>query len=98
MRDISDSKVLAAIAARHGLTLADTDSDADNGAVLADWEEGKRRGVRGSPEFFVGRRGYFCPALRIEKQDGEVRITPNPAAFDEFLRACFAGTDELHRV
>ena len=43
-------------------------------AVIADWEEGKRRGVRGSPEFFVKGRGYFCPTLDITRVGGQLHI------------------------
>jgi predicted DsbA family dithiol-disulfide isomerase len=89
-QDISDPAVLENIASRFHLTLSDRDSE---DAVLVDWEEGKRRGVRGSPEFIVDDRAYFCPALRIEHTDGNVRIVPNPEAFDAFLDDCFAGND-----
>ena len=44
--------------------------------VIADWEEGKRRGVRGSPEFFVKGRGYFCPTLDITRVGGQLAHRP----------------------
>ena len=34
-------------------------------AVRCDWERGKARGVQGSPHFFVGDNGWFCPSLDI---------------------------------
>jgi predicted DsbA family dithiol-disulfide isomerase len=39
----------------------------DLGRVEARLDEGRRRGVRGSPHLFVGRAGLFCPLLDIEK-------------------------------
>jgi len=90
-RDIGDPSTLEEIASRFGLAVPDRDTQQQ--LVLADWEEGKRRGVRGSPEFFVGGRGYFCPALRIEKIDGDLRIVPNPEAFDAFLRESLGDRD-----
>ena len=59
--DVSDPGVLAAIAETHGIT-ADLD---DPSPVRAEYEEGKRRGVVGSPYFIVGDVGWFCPALDI---------------------------------
>ena len=37
-------------------------------AVRADWELGQARGVQGSPHFFVGERGWFCPSLEISHE------------------------------
>jgi predicted DsbA family dithiol-disulfide isomerase len=85
--DISDDVVLDAIAAIHGL---DPPGEAGRAAVLAEWEDGRRRGVRGSPEFFVAGRGYFCPTLHIRRVDGQLQIRPDPDALDEFLGACLA--------
>ncbi len=83
-RNIGDPAVLRAIAANHGLEVPGPDS-AD--AVIADWEEGKRRGVRGSPEFFVKGRGYFCPTLDITQIDGQLQIVPHVEGFNAFLTA-----------
>lgn len=85
-RDIGDPAVLTEIATRYGVAPADAAAEA---GVLADLAEGSRRGVRGSPEFFVENRGYFCPALRIESVDGRLVITPDSEAFDAFLDDCF---------
>ena len=84
-RDIADPGLLAAIAADHGVPSLGTGAE----LVLADLEEGRERGVQGSPEFFLDRRGYFCPALRIERVDGKLEITPDRGAFDAFLSDCF---------
>jgi 2-hydroxychromene-2-carboxylate isomerase len=85
--DIGDDRVLDAIAAIHGL---DRPGEAEHAAVRSDWEDGRRRGVRGSPEFFVAGRGYFCPTLDISRVDGQLQIRPDPEALDEFLGACLA--------
>jgi predicted DsbA family dithiol-disulfide isomerase len=67
--DVGDPEVLAAIASDHGLTgLADAD------AVRADYEEGLRRGVSGSPHFWVGDDEFFCPALDLG-HDADGRLT-----------------------
>ncbi len=85
--DVADERVLAEIAAAHGVEPPD---EAARAGVLAEWEDGRRRGVRGSPEFFVGGRGYFCPSLDIRRVDGHLRIRPDPEAVEEFLAACVA--------
>jgi predicted DsbA family dithiol-disulfide isomerase len=84
--NIGDPAVLRAIAAEQGLEVPWPDSV---DPVIADWEEGKRRGVRGSPEFFVNGRGYFCPGLDISRIDGQLQIVPDVDRFDAFLAACF---------
>ncbi len=86
-RDLGDAGVLDAIAAEHGVQVQ---RPVARDAVLADWREGVRRGVRGSPEFFVEGHGYFCPALDITSYDGELTIAYDAAGFESFLAACFA--------
>ena len=85
--DIADRQVLSDFAARFGLTAPGPTAEE---AVLADLAEGRRRGVLGSPEFFLGEHGYFCPALSISSEGGHLVIVANPAVFDEFLDRCFA--------
>lgn len=66
--DIGDPDVVAAIGARFGLEPLDADATA--AAVRADWEEGKARGVVGSPHFFAADGGnWFCPSLAISRDD-----------------------------
>jgi len=65
--DIADRAVLNALAARLGIPEAD---DSDRSGVIADWEDGKQRGVVGSPHFFCGEHAAFCPSLQITKVDG----------------------------
>ena len=56
------------VAARFGLT--PLDAEATGAAVRADWDEGKRRGVVGSPHFFTADGGsWFCPGLAISRDD-----------------------------
>jgi predicted DsbA family dithiol-disulfide isomerase len=80
-QDISQPTVLDEVANSHDIDQVDGSDD----AVLADYEEGKRRGVIGSPHFFIGDRGYFCPALEIENVDGHLLIRPDVEQFEQFL-------------
>ena len=83
-RDISRPDVLAGIGGAIGLPGPVSAID----DVLADWHEGQRRGVIGSPHFFIGDSDFFCPTLRIERIDGHLRISRDLARFDEFIRRC----------
>ncbi len=83
-RDISTVVVLDEIARRHGVH-----GPWDAGAVLVDWGEGQRRGVRGSPHWFVDGEGYYCPTLRIDHPGGGLHVTRDPDRFEEFARAAF---------
>lgn len=66
--DIGRPEVVAAIAARFGLD--PLDADATEAAVRVDWEEGRARGVIGSPHFFTGDdASWFCPGLAISRDD-----------------------------
>ena len=85
-RDIAATVVLADIAGAHGL--GDSDA-ADRSAVLADWREGQRRGVVGSPHFFVDDESFFCPTLEIARVDDRLRITRDTAGFEAFLARTF---------
>ena len=55
--------------------------------LTADWEEGRCRGVVGSPYFFLGREGFFCPSLDIERVDGHLRSRSTGAASRSSRRA-----------
>jgi 2-hydroxychromene-2-carboxylate isomerase len=81
--DVSDPSVLAQVADRHNVTgVPGTDR------VLADYEGGVRRGVQGSPHFFVGASDFFCPGLDVRRDDeGHLRVTANPDSFDRFIAA-----------
>jgi len=66
--DIGRPDVVAQIASGFGLEPLDAEDTA--AAVRADWDEGKARGVVGSPHFFTGETGgWFCPALAISRDD-----------------------------
>jgi predicted DsbA family dithiol-disulfide isomerase len=86
-QDIADPAVLAAIAADRRVAI-DLSSGMD--AVVADWREGQRRGVVGSPHFFVGGEGFFCPSLEITRDDGgHLTIRVDHAGLEAFLDRCF---------
>jgi predicted DsbA family dithiol-disulfide isomerase len=57
--------------------------------VRADWERGRARNVRGSPQFFVGTRSWFCPSLRIRHEGSDFDISVDSAALDDFYSAAF---------
>ena len=84
--DVGDGDVLQRIAANEGITV---DHTAAEPIVRHDYEEGRGRGVRGSPEFFLDGRGWYCPSLHIEQVDGALRIEPDLEAVEAFLTACF---------
>jgi predicted DsbA family dithiol-disulfide isomerase len=86
-RDISDPAELVAIA---GSLNVDRPDDRDGNAVLADLSEGRSRGVIGSPHFFVGGTGYFCPSLAIERLDGRLEVAFDADGFASFVQRCFA--------
>ncbi len=81
-RDIAQPDELAALAADAGVPEALGRPD----VVVADWHEGQARGVIGSPHFFVGDRGYFCPMLDIRHEDGRFDISRRDGFLDELLR------------
>ena len=64
--DIGEAESVAGIAGRFGLQ--PLDAAATESAVRADWDEGKARGVVGSPHFFTpDGRSWFCPGLDISR-------------------------------
>ena len=78
--DIAHASVLSAIASAHGLDVRDADPD----AVRAEYDEGRRRGVVGSPYFIVEGVGYFCPSLDITHVGDEFSIRFDAPAFEDF--------------
>ena len=80
--NVDDPAVLARIAAAHDLAPPSTEPSA---AVTADYDDGKRRGVKGSPHFFVASDDFFCPALDLGHDD-EGHLT---ARFDAGMLAEF---------
>ena len=80
--DLGDADVLSSIAAQFNL---DAPSAEANAMVLAEYEDGKRRGVRGSPDFWLGDAEFFCPALRLGHDDDGLTAEFDTEGFSEFL-------------
>lgn len=80
-RDVADPGVLADVAAACGLAVP----SADDAAVLADYADGRARGVIGSPHFFAGDRSAFCPLLTIRRTETGWDITEDTSVLDELL-------------
>jgi predicted DsbA family dithiol-disulfide isomerase len=90
-QDISNSIVLERIADEIGISMPD---ESDHAAVLTDWQEGRERGVKGSPHFFCGTIDAFCPSLDISKAPGHgLSIARDASRLTEFLEQCFAASD-----
>jgi predicted DsbA family dithiol-disulfide isomerase len=87
-RDIADEAVLHEVGARHGVVVPDVGAAAATAQV--DWERGHARGVIGSPHFFVGDEGWFCPSLRVSSRDGAFDVRADPDAVAAFYRDVFA--------
>jgi len=87
-RDISDPAVLGYLARDLGVVMPD---ESDRAAVLVDWDEGKRRGVLGSPHFFCGDTDVFCPSLDITKDPVEgLSVIRDVSRLTAFLDRCLA--------
>lgn len=86
--DIGAFDVLAEIAAAHGL---DVPEGVDRDAITADLDEGRRRGVQGSPHFFLGSEGFFCPSLEITRVGGHLQVAFDPKRFEQFARQALDG-------
>lgn len=86
-RDIGSADVLDDIATAHGL---DPFVGVDRAAILADWKEGRGRGVQGSPHFFVDDEGFFCPGLEIARVGDQLQISSDPVRFEAFMSRAFA--------
>ena len=84
--DISVPQVLARIAEAHGIARAGPDDDRH---VLDDWEDGRCRGVKGSPHFFCGDLETFCPSLGMARDEaGRLHIHRDAEALDAYLAEC----------
>jgi predicted DsbA family dithiol-disulfide isomerase len=80
--DVGDPDVLATIADRFGLDRPGIDVDP---RVTADYEEGQRRGVRGSPDFWVGDEEFFCPALTLGHDDAGLTAAFDVEGLERFM-------------
>ncbi len=92
-RDISDPVVLQCLA--HDLGVAVPDGS-DRAAVHIDWDEGKQRGVLGSPHFFCADTDVFCPSLNITKDPiGGLSVVRDVSRLTAFVeRCCLAQTGQ----
>ena len=80
-RDIADRAVL-----RDLWPDADVWIDAsDPGPEVADWTDGKARGVKGSPHFFIDKDDFYCPSMAISYPNGDLDIRFDDERFDKFL-------------
>jgi predicted DsbA family dithiol-disulfide isomerase len=73
--DIGDHRVLGSIATAYGLRAP---SSQPSRTIRDDYEQGRLRGVRGSPHFWIDDDEYFCPSLDI----GHDRAGKLTASFD----------------
>ena len=80
--DISDRETLADIAGAHDVEF----DPADDGAVRAEYELGRARGVKGSPHYFVADADFFCPALDLGRDaDDHLIARFDPDGLARFL-------------
>ena len=87
-QDIGQSDVVATIGERFGLR--PLGADATVAAVRADWEQGKARGVVGSPHFFTDDGGdWFCPSLAISRDDAGDFVVAWKQGTEAFVSSVF---------
>ncbi len=82
-RAVGQPEVLREIAAQFGVPVPN--SAGARAAVEADFAEGKRRGVTGSPYFIVDGSPFFCPALDIERQGEHLHIEIDHDELERFI-------------
>jgi hypothetical protein len=63
---------------------------ADHASVVTDHAEGVQRGVEGSPHWFAGGQGFFCPSLDIRHDDDGYVVRFDQDGFARFTAAAFA--------
>ena len=84
-RDIADEHVLAEVADSFALPRPGLEPAA---GVEADYTEGQRRGVRGSPDFWAEGREFFCPSLNIgHEADGSLTAAFDDGGIRELVRS-----------
>lgn len=82
-QDVGDPEVLRQVVEANNLDLEASDRE----SVEADHSEGQRRGVIGSPHFFVGGDSFFCPSFTVSHDEEGFHIEPDTERFDRFLAA-----------
>jgi predicted DsbA family dithiol-disulfide isomerase len=86
--DIGRPEVVASVAARFGVQ--PLDARATEAAVRADWDEGKARGVVGSPHFFTPDGGnWFCPGLAISRDEAGAFVVAWKEGSQAFVDSVF---------
>lgn len=86
--DVANPDVLGDCAAEFGL---ETPREDATPSVVEDYEEGQRRGVRGSPDFWVKDEEFFCPSLDIDHDDdGKLIASLDLDGLDALFEAVFA--------
>ncbi|MCP5033962.1 MAG: disulfide bond formation protein DsbA [Actinomycetia bacterium] len=90
-RDVSDLAVLTSIADQFGLDPPRAEAGA---CVRADYEDGQRRGVRGSPDFWVGDEEFFCPALTLGHNNGGLTAKFDTKGFRRFMERLRASSTD----
>ncbi len=87
-QDIGQPEVVASIGERFGLR--PLGADATLAAVRADWDEGKSRGVVGSPHFFTGDgHDWFCPGLAISRDESGDFVVAWKQGTEAFVTSVF---------
>jgi predicted DsbA family dithiol-disulfide isomerase len=84
--DVSDDGVLAAVAAREGVSMPDPDLAWR--LVEEDYAAGRALGVEGSPYFVLpDGAGLFCPTLDIRKDGDQLHVTEDVEASARLIEA-----------
>jgi len=87
---VDDPKTLGGLAQELGI--ADwAYSTEPSPQVQADYDDGTKRKVRGSPDFWVGPDEFFCPSLTIgHDDDGALTSEFDPEGLDRFIERAVA--------
>jgi predicted DsbA family dithiol-disulfide isomerase len=87
-QDIAQPDVVEAIGERFGLR--PLGAEATVAAVRADWDEGRARGVVGSPHFFTEDGGdWFCPSLAISRDEAGDFVVAWKQGTEAFVTSVF---------
>lgn len=85
--DISKPEVIDQLIDELDLPIPDI---SDDDSITKDWDEGRQRGVVGSPHFFTPDGGaVFCPSLDIHKDGGHLAVHFDEDAFAQLITSCF---------